>query len=139
MQQCCRFCSRSLNSVQEVLDYYNDDHGFNKDNSSTFESYLDAISRDAPQMFVEYCEYCNRPPFFDLRVKAEHYLRKHSKLLPASANKLLIRNVGHRFMRFSIDYTRHGKIHDFKDPDKTLTISLRMLHVLSTWPTVNFD
>ena len=99
MQQRCRFCSRSLNSVQEVLDYYNDYHGFNKDNSSTFESYIDAIRRDAPQMFVEYCEYCNRPPLFDLRVKAEHYLRKHSnfyllRLINCSSEKLVTGSWG---------------------------------------------
>ena len=76
----------------------------NKDNNSqTFESYIDAISRDAPQMFVEYCEYCNSPPFLDLRVKAEHYLRKHLKFLPASANNMLIRKLGDRFMEFTID------------------------------------
>ena len=89
-------------------------------NSPMFESYVDAISRDAPQMFVEYCEYCNSPPFFGLRVKAEHYLRKHLKLLLASANKMLIRKVGDRFMEFSIDYTRHGKIYDFKNLDKII-------------------
>ena len=55
MQQRCRFCSQSLNSVQEVLNHYNDNHDINKDNSPTFESYIEAISRDAPQMFVECC------------------------------------------------------------------------------------
>ena len=120
MQQRRRFCSLSLNSVQEVLDHYNDNHGINKDNSPTFERHIDAISKDTPQMFVGYCEYCNSPPFFDLRVKAEHYFRKHLKLLPASANNKLIRKVGDRFMEFSIDYTRHGKIYDFKDPDKII-------------------
>ena len=83
-----------------------------------FESYIDAISRDAPHMYVGYCECCNSLPFFDLRVKAEHYLHKHLKLLPASANNMLIRKVGDRFMEFSIDYTHHDKICEFKDPDK---------------------
>ena len=69
---------------------------------------------------MEYCEYCNSSPFFDLRVKAEHYLCKRLKLLPASANNMLIRRVGEMFMGFSIDYTGHGKIHDFKDPDKII-------------------
>ena len=62
MQQRCRFCCRYLNSVQEVLDHFNDNHRINKDNSQTPKSYIDVISRDAPQMFVEYCEYCNSPP-----------------------------------------------------------------------------
>ena len=42
------------------------------------------------------------------------------KLLLASANKMLIRKVGDRFMEFSIDYTRHGKIYDFKNLDKII-------------------
>ena len=56
MEQQCRFCSQHLRSIQEVLDHYNENHEINKENSLTIESYLDAIARDSPQMFVEFCE-----------------------------------------------------------------------------------
>lgn len=117
-QQHCRFCSQSLKSLQEVLDHYKERHGINKGNSSIFENYIDAISRNAPQMFVEYCEKIHR--FFDLRVKAEHYLHNHLKLLPASRNDMLIRRVGDKFIEFSIDYTQHSNIYDFKNPGKVI-------------------
>ena len=38
----------------------------------------------------------------------------------ALANSVLIRKVGDRCMEFSIDYTCHGEIYDFKDPDKII-------------------
>lgn len=56
MEQQCRFCSQHLRSIQEVLDHYNENHEINKENSLTIESYVDAIARDSPQMFVEFCE-----------------------------------------------------------------------------------
>ena len=69
---------------------------------------------------VEYCEYCNSTLFFDLKLKAEHYLRKHLKLLPVGRENLMIRKVGDKFIEFSIDYSQHGKIYNFKDPEKVL-------------------
>ena len=93
----------SFFSTQDIISHYNDVHGTNKENSPTFESYIDVISRD--QMFVvEYCEYCNSTLFFDLKLKAEHYLRKHLKLLPVGRENLMIRKVGDKFTEFSIDY-----------------------------------
>ena len=61
-----------------------------------------------------------QPSFFDVKLKAEHYLRKHLKLLSVNRNNLLIRRVGNKFMEFSIDYTRHGKIYNFKNPEKVI-------------------
>ena len=46
MQQSCRFCTRSLNSLQDVIEHYNDAHRINKENSPTFESEIDVISKD---------------------------------------------------------------------------------------------
>ena len=120
MQQSCRFCTRSLNSLQDLIEHYNDAHGINKENSPTFESYINIISKGPKQAIFEYCEYCSNPPFFDAKLKAEHYLRKHVKLLSATRNNLLKRRVGNKFIEFSIDYTRHGRVYDFKDPDKVI-------------------
>ena len=36
MQQRCRFCTHSMNSVQEVLDHYNGNHGINKKRMPNF-------------------------------------------------------------------------------------------------------
>ena len=33
---------------------------------------------------------------------------------------MLIPRVGNKFIEFSIDYTRHGRVYDFKDPDKVI-------------------
>ena len=76
MNQQCRFCSRNLKSLQEVVDHYRENHVIRSDNSPTFDSYVVAISRDSnhsTQMFNEFCEFSKSPPFFDLKKKAEHY------------------------------------------------------------------
>ena len=104
MQQNCRFCTRSLNSLQDVMGHYNDAHRINKENSPTLESYLVVLSKDPNQASFEYCEYCSNPLLFDAKLKAEHYLRKHIKLLSVTRNNLLIRRVGNKFIEFSIDY-----------------------------------
>ena len=120
MQQSCRFCTRSLNSLQDVIEHYNDLHEINKENCPMFESYVDVISKDPSQFIFEYCEYCSNPPFFDAKLNAEHYLRKHVKLLSVTRNNLLIRRVGTKFIEFSIDYIRHGRVDDFKEPEKVI-------------------
>lgn len=68
MQQGCRFCTQNLNSVQDITRHYNDVHGIKKDNSPqpptpTSESYIDVISKDPREFFVENCEYWTGPPF----------------------------------------------------------------------------
>ena len=68
----CRICTRTLDSTQDNISHYNDVHSISKENSPTFESYIDAISREQ-MLVVEYCKYCNSSPFFDLKLKAEHY------------------------------------------------------------------
>ena len=120
MQQSCRFCTRSLNSLQDVIEHYNDAHEINKENCPTFESYVDVISKDPNQVIFEYCEYCSNPPFFDAKRNAEHYLRKHVKLLSVTRNNLLMRRVGTKFIEISIDYIRHGRVDVFKEPDKVI-------------------
>ena len=70
-------------------------------------------------MFVEYCEYCQSPPFFDLEVTAQHYLQNHLKLLPITKNDMLIRKAG-KFMEFSIEYKHHSNVYDFKNSDKVI-------------------
>ena len=45
MNQKCRFSSRSLKSIEDVVDHYKESHGIKTDNSLTFEKYVDAISR----------------------------------------------------------------------------------------------
>ena len=45
---------------------------------------------------------------------AGQYLRKHVKLLTVTRNNLLIQRVG------NIDYSRHGRVFDFKDPEKDI-------------------
>ena len=72
MQQGCHFCTQNLKSVEDIIRHYNDVHGFNKDNSPTFESYIDVISKDPTKLFVEHYKYCTEPPLFDLNFKAEH-------------------------------------------------------------------
>ena len=56
MQQNCRFCTRSLNSLQDVMEHYNDAHRINKENSPTLESFLVVLSKDPNQASFEYCE-----------------------------------------------------------------------------------
>ena len=63
MQQCCRFCTRSFNSLEDVIEHYNDAHGINKENSPTFENYIDVINKDPNQAISEYCEYSSVSPF----------------------------------------------------------------------------
>ena len=120
MQQSCRFCTRSLNSLQDLIEHLNDSHGVNKENSPNFESYVDIISRGPKQVILKYCEQCSNSPFFDAKLKAEHYLYKHVKLLSVTRNNLLKQRVGSKFIEFSIDYTRHGRVYDFKEPDKVI-------------------
>ena len=62
-----------------------------------------------------------------MKLKAEHYLRKHVKLLSVTRNNVLIRGVGNKFIEFSIDYTRHGRVYDFKEPDKVVNDFIRLL------------
>ena len=57
-QQRCRFCTQTLNSVQSIIEHYNDVHRFNKENSPMFKSYIDVISRDPSQAIFKYCKYC---------------------------------------------------------------------------------
>ena len=119
-KQHCRFCSRFFWNLHDIISHYNDVHGINKDSSPTFKSYIDAISRDLGEFFVEQCEYCTRPPFFDPRAKAEHYLRRHLKLLSVNKDKLIIRKIGEKCIEFSIDYARFGKVYNFKNLEKAL-------------------
>ena len=72
------------------------------------------------QMFVEFCEFCSNPPFFDLKEKAEHYLQEHLRLLPVSKNDILIRKIGDKLIEFSIDYSRHSNLYDFENPNKVI-------------------
>ena len=118
MQQSYRFYISSLNSMQDVTEHYNDAHGINKENSPLFERYIDVISKELNQAIFKYCEYCSNAPFLDAKLKAEHYLHKRVKPLYLTRNNLLIRRVGNKFKEFSIDYTRHGRVYDFGDPDK---------------------
>ena len=110
MQQNCRFCTRTLNSLQDVMEHYNDAHRINKENSPTLESFLVALSKDPNQASFEYCEYCSNPLLFDAKLKTEHYLHKHVKLLSVARNNLLIRRVGNKFIEFSINYNRLGRV-----------------------------
>ena len=121
MQASCHFCTQSFNCLQDVIKHYNDAQGINKENSPTFESYIDLISKYPKQATFEYYEYCSNPSVFDAKLKAEHYLRKHVKLLSVTRNNLLIQRVGNKFIEFSIDYTHHGSVYGFKDPSKVIT------------------
>ena len=103
-EQQSRFCPQNLQTFAEVQNRYNTTPGIKEDNSPTFQSYINVISRVSQQMFVGYCEYCKSPPFFDLEVKARHYLRQNLKLLPASKKDMLIRKIENKFMEFSVDY-----------------------------------
>ena len=78
------------------------------------------ISRDLGEFFVEQCEYCTRPPFLDPRAKAEHYLRRHLKLLSVNKDKFIIRKICEKYIEFSIDYARFGKVYNFKNLGKVL-------------------
>ena len=118
-EQQCRFCPQKLQTFNEVPNRHDKVHGITEDNSPTFQSYINTISRDSKQMFVEYCEYYKSPPFFNSEVKSRHYLR-HLKLFPALKRDILIREIGNRFLEFSIDYIRHSKAHDFMNPNKVI-------------------
>ena len=54
MQQSFRFCTRSLNSLQDDIEHCNDAHGISKENTSTFESYINVISKHSNQAIFEY-------------------------------------------------------------------------------------
>ena len=49
-----------------------------------------------------------------------HYLARHLKLFSTNQDNLLIRRIGNRFIEFSINFNRFGKICDFKVPEKAL-------------------
>ena len=83
-EQQCRFCPKKLQTFIEVRNHYDKAHRITEGNSLAFQSYINTISKDCKQMFVEYYEYCKNPPFFNSEVKSRHYLRHHLKLLPAS-------------------------------------------------------
>ena len=80
MQEQCRFCFHILNSLQEIIEHYDNLHKINIENSPTFESYVGIISREPTQFFMEQCDYCNGPPFTDPKLKVRHYLARHLKL-----------------------------------------------------------
>ena len=123
MNQQCRFCFRSLKSVEDVVDHYKESHGIKTDNSLTFEKYVDAITRHSyhpRQMFVDFCKFCMNPPLFDLKEKAKHYLQEHLRLLPISRYHILIRKIGDQFIEFSTDYSRHSNLYDFENPNKVI-------------------
>ena len=76
---------------------------------------------------------CSSPPFFDVKLKTEHYLCKHVKLLSVNSNNLLIQRVGNKFIEFSIDYTWHGKIYNFNNPEKFIDDFIEnVAHVVPT-------
>ena len=57
--------------------------------------------------------------FFDGKLKAKHFLRKHLKL-NGNNNNILIRRIGNRLIEFSIDYDRFKNVYGFFVPDKTI-------------------
>ena len=67
---------------------------------------------------MEECEYCCRT-FFDVKLKAKHFLRKHLKL-DGNNNNILIQRIGNRFIEFSIDYDRFKNVCDFFDAGKII-------------------
>ena len=120
MPKICRFSTRTLNSLQDVIKYYNDARVINKENSPTFEIYIDVISKFPNQTIFAYCGYCSNPRLFDAKLKAKHYLRNNVKLLSVTRNNLLTQRIGNKFTKFSVDYTRHGRVYDLKDPDMVI-------------------
>ena len=42
------------------------------------------------------------------------------KLLSVNRKNLLIRRVGNKFIEFSTDYSRHGRIYNFKNLEKVI-------------------
>lgn len=57
MNQQCLFCFRNLRSIQELVDIYKENHDIRTDNSSTFDRYVDSVSKGSTnptQMFVEF-------------------------------------------------------------------------------------
>ena len=130
MQQSYLFYTSSLNSMQDVIEHYNDAHGINKENNPLFESCIDVISKELNQAIFKYCEYCSNPPFFDAKLKVEHYLHKRVKRSYLTRNNLLIQRVGNEFKEFSIDFARHGRIYDFKDPDKVINDFIEIVVLL---------
>ena len=117
MQEQCCFCSRALNYLQEIIKHYDNLHKINVENSPTLESYVDVISREPSQFFMEQCQYCNGSPFTDPKVKARHYLARHLKLVSTSQDNFLIRRIGNRFIEFSIDFNRFIENVSRKTPD----------------------
>ena len=124
-EQQCRFCPTKLQTFNEVRNHYDKVHSITEDNNPTFQSSINTISRDSKQMFVEYCEYCKSPPFFNSEVKSDHYLRHHLKLLPASKRDILIQKIRNRFLEFSINNIHHSKAYDFMNPDKVINEFIR--------------
>ena len=91
MQEQFHFCSHVLNSLQKIIEHYGNLHKVNVENSPMFESYVDVISKEPSQFFMEQCKYCNDPPFTDPKVKARYYVARHLKLHPTNQENLLIR------------------------------------------------
>ena len=118
MVEKCGFCSRTLTSIPELIDHYANSHNTTIGNSPVFESYVDLLTKLSLELFMEECEYCCKT-FFDGKLKAKHFLRKHLKL-NGNNNNILIRRIGNRFIEFSIDYDRFKNLYDFFDPDKII-------------------
>ena len=110
----CRFCSHTLTSIPELIDHYANSHNTTKDN----KSYVDLLTKLSSEFFMEEREYCGKA-FFDEKLKAKHFLRKHLKL-NGNNNNILIRRIGNRFIEFSIDYNHFKNVYDFFDPDKII-------------------
>ena len=118
MVEKCGSCSRSRTSIPELIDHYANSHNTTKGNSPVFESYVDVLTKPSSEFFMEECEYCGKT-FFDGKLKAKHFLRKHLKL-NGNNNNILIRSIGNRFIEFSIDYDRFKNVYDFFYPDKII-------------------
>ena len=117
MVEKCGFCSRTLTSILELTDHYANSHDTTKDNSPVFERYMDLLTNPSSEFFMEECEHCGKT-FFDRKLKAKHFFRKHLKL--NGNNNILILRIGNRFIEFCIDYDRFKNVYDFFDLDKII-------------------
>ena len=79
---------------------------------------MDLLTKPSSEFFMEECECCGKT-FFDGKLKAKDFLRKHLKL-NGNNNNILMRRMANRFIEFSIDYDRFKNVHDFFDPDKII-------------------
>ena len=96
MSEKCNFCSRVLSSEDDIVNHYEQEHKITRENSTTFESYIDSLLIDPLEFFVEKYNYYDEF-FFDVRSRSIHILKNHLKMLnTAQVDNMIVKRIRNR-------------------------------------------